>query len=142
MNCISNLPDLGLYWLQQQNITKKITKIPPTFETIKAAIVENISTSEPVKLDTPIIGIPVIETILPFTDTNTTVISKTNIEVKTADPTVKTVEPIVVPTPSKPLLDPSQNNVPPTDTKITLSDPLQTLSDPSQNIVQDLSLHP
>jgi hypothetical protein len=28
MNCISNAPDLWLYWLQQQNITKKITKIP------------------------------------------------------------------------------------------------------------------
>ncbi len=27
MNCISNLPDLSLYFLQQQNITKKITKI-------------------------------------------------------------------------------------------------------------------
>ena len=30
MNCISNVHDLGLYWLQQQNITKKITKIPPS----------------------------------------------------------------------------------------------------------------
>lgn len=28
MNCISNVPDLALYWLQQQNITKKITKLP------------------------------------------------------------------------------------------------------------------
>jgi hypothetical protein len=28
MNCISNLPNLGIHWLQQQNITKKITKIP------------------------------------------------------------------------------------------------------------------
>lgn len=28
MNCISNAPDLALYWLQQQNITKKITKLP------------------------------------------------------------------------------------------------------------------
>lgn len=30
MNCISNAPDLALYWLQQQNITKKITKLPAT----------------------------------------------------------------------------------------------------------------
>ena len=29
MNCVSNLPDLGLYWLQQQNITKKITTTTP-----------------------------------------------------------------------------------------------------------------
>jgi len=29
MNCVSNLPDLGLYWLQQQNITKKITTMTP-----------------------------------------------------------------------------------------------------------------
>jgi hypothetical protein len=29
MNCVSNMPDLALYWLQQQNITKKITKLPP-----------------------------------------------------------------------------------------------------------------
>ena len=28
MNCISNLPDLALYVLQQQNITKKIHKVP------------------------------------------------------------------------------------------------------------------
>jgi hypothetical protein len=28
MNCISNIPNLGIHWLQQQNITKKITKIP------------------------------------------------------------------------------------------------------------------
>ena len=28
MNCISNLPDIVLYYLQQQNITKKIKKIP------------------------------------------------------------------------------------------------------------------
>lgn len=28
MNCVSNLPNLGIHWLQQQNITKKITKIP------------------------------------------------------------------------------------------------------------------
>jgi len=27
MNCISNLPDLALYVLQQQNITKKIHKV-------------------------------------------------------------------------------------------------------------------
>lgn len=26
MNCVANIPDLALYWLQQQNITKKITK--------------------------------------------------------------------------------------------------------------------
>jgi hypothetical protein len=32
MNAISNLPDLALYWLQQQNITKKITKIPQPME--------------------------------------------------------------------------------------------------------------
>jgi hypothetical protein len=30
MNFLANLPNLGLYWLQQQNITKKITKIPTT----------------------------------------------------------------------------------------------------------------
>lgn len=141
MNCISNLPDLGLYWLQQQNITKKITKIPPTFETIKAVDIVNISTSGPVKLETPIIETPVIETILPFTDTNTTVISQTNIEVQTTDTTVKTVEHVVVLTPSELLFNPSQNNIITTDTKITLSDPLQTLLDPSQNIVQDLSLN-
>ena len=29
MNCIANIPDIGLYWLQQQNITKKITKMIP-----------------------------------------------------------------------------------------------------------------
>lgn len=136
MNCVSNLPDLGLYWLQQQNITKKITKIPPTFDMIKAVNTVNISTSEPVKLD-----IPIIETILPFTDTNTTVISQTNIEVQTTDTTVKTVEHVVVLTPSELLFNPSQNNIITTDTKITLSDPLQTLLDPSQNIVQDLSLN-
>jgi hypothetical protein len=28
MNCVSNIWDLTIYWLQQQNITKKITKIP------------------------------------------------------------------------------------------------------------------
>jgi len=28
MNCISNLPDIVLYYLQQQNITKKIKKMP------------------------------------------------------------------------------------------------------------------
>jgi len=28
MNCVSNAHDLALYWLQQQNITKKITKLP------------------------------------------------------------------------------------------------------------------
>jgi hypothetical protein len=30
MNCVSNIPDLCLYFLQQQNITKKIAKIPET----------------------------------------------------------------------------------------------------------------
>ena len=28
MNNVANLPNLGLYWLQQLNITKRITKIP------------------------------------------------------------------------------------------------------------------
>jgi len=28
MNCISNLPDLALYVLQQQNITKRVPKMP------------------------------------------------------------------------------------------------------------------
>lgn len=28
MNWVSNLPNLGIHWLQQQNITKKITRIP------------------------------------------------------------------------------------------------------------------
>jgi cbb3-type cytochrome oxidase cytochrome c subunit len=40
MNCISNIPDLALYWLQQQNITKKITKLPNKLHT------EKIQTSE------------------------------------------------------------------------------------------------
>jgi len=29
MNCVSNLPNLTIHWLQRQNITKKITKIKP-----------------------------------------------------------------------------------------------------------------
>jgi hypothetical protein len=40
MNCVSNLPDLGLYWLQQQNITKKITKIQE-IEPTQGKILEN-----------------------------------------------------------------------------------------------------
>ena len=46
MNCISNLPDIVLYYLQQQNITKKIKKIPePDVAAIN--ISGNIQESEP-----------------------------------------------------------------------------------------------
>ena len=38
MNCISNLPDLALYVLQQQNITKRVPKIP---DVTKPVINEN-----------------------------------------------------------------------------------------------------
>jgi hypothetical protein len=41
MNCISNIPDLGLYWLQQQNITKKITKISETVPISHQPILEH-----------------------------------------------------------------------------------------------------
>ena len=34
MNCISNLPDLALYVLQQQNITKRVPKIPDVTNTV------------------------------------------------------------------------------------------------------------
>ena len=46
MNCISNIPDLALYWLQQQNITKKITKLPNKLPTEKIQISEVVQTTE------------------------------------------------------------------------------------------------
>jgi len=46
MNCISNIPDLSLYWLQQQNITKKITKLPNKLPTEKIQISEVVQTTE------------------------------------------------------------------------------------------------
>ena len=46
MNCISNIPDLGLYWLQQQNITKKIAKVPEIYQTQTQPILEQSNIKE------------------------------------------------------------------------------------------------
>ena len=50
MNCVSNIPDLSLYWLQQQNITKKITKMPekkePVLEIIEKECAQGNETIE------------------------------------------------------------------------------------------------
>jgi len=57
MNCLSNLPDLGIYWLQQQNITKKITKIPVTRSTAAApSPCENVVVNAGVPSPLPIAG--------------------------------------------------------------------------------------
>lgn len=56
MNCLSNLPDLAIYVLQQQNITKKINKIPD----ISTKAVPNPENEEEIiRSDkTPLDGIP------------------------------------------------------------------------------------
>jgi hypothetical protein len=61
MNCISNLPNLGIHWLQQQNITKKITKIPvkKDCDRVSEPSVTIVSKSEPVELP-DVSGAPVI----------------------------------------------------------------------------------
>jgi len=61
MNCVSNIPDLTLYWLQQQNITKKIAKIPdarPMKISTETSLPMNLSTETPP---------PPIETVPPDT---------------------------------------------------------------------------
>ena len=56
MNCLSNLPDLAIYVLQQQNITKKINKIPD----ISTKAVPNPENEEEIirSDETPLDGIP------------------------------------------------------------------------------------
>lgn len=55
MNCISNLPDLALYVLQQQNITKKVPKIPDIVSDTKidSTLIENVDESIAVEKLTP-----------------------------------------------------------------------------------------
>ena len=54
MNCVSNLPNLMIHWLQQQNITKKITKIKPPAQ--KEIILEQDQEKEqiPLSVDTKV----------------------------------------------------------------------------------------
>ena len=77
MNCISNLPDLSLYWLQQQNITKKITKIPETLPPSSPIVLE-ISETKPITSDSNEVevqstatnmNVPPVE-IVPLVETN------------------------------------------------------------------------
>ena len=77
MNCISNLPDLSLYWLQQQNITKKITKIPETLPPSSPTVLE-ISETKPITSDSNEVevqstatnmNVPPVE-IVPLVETN------------------------------------------------------------------------
>ena len=57
MNCISNIPDLGLYWLQQQNITKKIAKMPKP----EALPVQNVPTPNDANVETISAGLPITQ---------------------------------------------------------------------------------
>ena len=51
MNCLSNIGDLGLHWLQRQNITKKITKISP--ELLQDPVLETKPTEPVIQQDFP-----------------------------------------------------------------------------------------
>ena len=71
MNRVANLPDIGMYWLQQQNITKKIIKTIPTMtvenkahpDTILSSVVE-VQVDEKNRKDTDIHAIqPIPESI-------------------------------------------------------------------------------
>ena len=119
MNCVSNLPDLGLYWLQQQNITKKITKIPPI--NLQSSIIPDVAIIsdiiEPVEIETtlgPNLG-HIEQSSQNMVDPSQNIV----------DPSQNMVDP------SQNIVDPSQNMVDPSQNMV---DPSQNMVDPSQNI--------